>query len=189
MILPIRAYGESILKTPANDVEEDDTHIKELVSNMYETMYNAEGVGLAAPQVGEDIRAFIIDTRKIDQESGQGLQEVFINPEIVTLIGANWTYEEGCLSIPHIRENLERPEKVTINYLDLNFKEQEQTFEGITGRVIQHEFDHVEGILFTDHLSSLKKRLLKKKLQMISGGEVNTSYKMKFPTKTKKKAI
>ncbi len=185
MILPILAYGDPILKQEAEEIEEDYTGLRELIDNMFETMYHSEGVGLAAPQVGEPIRLFIIDASKMD-ESLQGLKRIFINPELVELKGEEWEYEEGCLSIPYIREKVKRPDEILINYLDENFEEQEERFSGLAGRVVQHEYDHIEGILFTDHLSALKRRMLKKKLENISKGEVNVDYKMKFPVKKKR---
>ncbi len=185
MILPIVAYGDQILKQEAEEIEEDYPNLQELIDNMFETMYNSEGVGLAAPQVGKPIRLFIIDASKMD-EAYQGLKRVFINPELVELRGKEWEYEEGCLSIPHIREKVKRPQSILINYLDENFKEQEEWFSDLAGRVVQHEYDHVEGILFTDHLASLKRRMLKKKLDNIAKGEVDVDYKMRFPYKKKR---
>ena len=185
MILPILAYGDPVLKQEADEIEENYPHLQELIDNMFETMYNSEGVGLAAPQVGESIRLFIIDASKMD-ESLDGLKRVFINPEVVELNGKKWDYEEGCLSIPHIREKVRRPDEIMINYLDENFEEQEERFTGLAGRVVQHEYDHIEGVLFTDHLSHLKRRMLKKKLDAISRGDVDVNYKMRFPVKKKR---
>lgn len=184
MILPIIAYGDPILKQEADEIEADYPNLNALIDNMFETMYDSEGVGLAAPQVGHSIRLFIIDASKMD-ESLQGLKRVFINPEVVELKGEEWEHEEGCLSIPHVREKVKRPDEILINYLDQNFKEQEERFTNLAGRVVQHEYDHIEGVLFTDRISALKRRMNKKKLDSISKGEVNVDYRMKFPTKKK----
>lgn len=185
MMLPIVAYGDPILKQEAEEIEEDYPNLQEFIDNMFETMYNSEGVGLAAPQVGKSIRLFIVDASKMD-EAYEGLKRVFINPELVELKGEKWEYEEGCLSIPHIREKVKRPHSILINYLDENFEEQEEWFSDLAGRVVQHEYDHVEGVLFTDHLSALKRRMLKKKLDNIAKGEVDVNYKMRFPYKKKR---
>ena len=184
MILPILAYGDPLLKKEAEEIEDDYPGLGELIDNMFETMYNSEGVGLAAPQIGKSIRLFIIDASKMDEEP-EGLKRVFINPEVVELNGKNREYEEGCLSIPHIREKVRRPDEILINYLDENFEEQEERFSGLAGRVVQHEYDHIEGILFTDHLSSLKRRMLKRRMDAISRGEVEVNYRMRFPVKKK----
>lgn len=182
MILPIVAYGDAVLKKKADSIDENSKKLQQLIDDMFETMYKAEGVGLAAPQVGKDIRLFIIDSTPMDDEYTD-MKKVFINPEIVDYAGSPFPFEEGCLSIPGIREKVKRPETITIQYLDRNFKEHTEDFSGMAARVIQHEFDHIEGILFTDKLSPLKKKLLKKKLEMIAKGEVKASYPMKFPLK------
>lgn len=185
MILPIVAFGDPVLKQEAEDIEKDYPALDELVENMYETMYNASGVGLAAPQVGLPIRLFIVDTAQLEEEDDdpkfKGIKQVFINATMLTEEGKAWPYEEGCLSIPGIRENVMRQPHIEIEYLDEKFQYHRSTFDGINARVIQHEYDHVDGILFVDHLKPLKKRLLKRKLQMISKGDINVPYKMKFP--------
>lgn len=183
MILPIVAYGFPVLKQKAVDIDENYPEISTLIANMKETMYKASGVGLAAPQIGKSIRLFIIDSSLMldDDDDEKGIQETFINPKIVEEDGVEWSFEEGCLSIPGIRENVERKSTITIEYLNEDFKPQRKTFEGLTARVIQHEYDHIEGILFTDHLKPLKKRLLKKRLEKITTGNIKVDYKMKFP--------
>jgi peptide deformylase len=184
MIYPILAYGNPVLKQEAEEIDPDYEGLQELIANMFETMYASEGVGLAAPQIGLGIRLFVIDPSNIDQNLSH-LKRVFINPEIISLQGKEWDYEEGCLSIPHIREKVTRPDEVVINYLDENFEEQEEHFSEIAGRIIQHEYDHVDGILFTDRLSPLKKRMLKKRLEAISRGDVDVGYPMRFPAAKK----
>ena len=195
MILPIVAYGDPILKREAEEIDANYTGLKELISDMYETMYDASGVGLAAPQIGKSIRLFIVDGSPFaddpndDDDEGpdpkaegiENFKKVFINPIIEEEDGEEWGFHEGCLSIPKIREEVFRKEKVHISYYDENFEFHEEVFEGYAARIIQHEYDHVDGILFTDHLSPLKRRLLTKRLQNISKGEVNVDYKMKFP--------
>jgi len=192
MILPIRAYGDPVLKKEAEDIEQDHPDLKELIENMFETMYSASGVGLAAPQVGESIRVFIVDASpfaepdddgNVDPEA-EGLEDfkqVFINPEIIDEEGEEWAFEEGCLSIPTIREDVMRKPDVRINYLNENFEEMEGEFNGIAARIVQHEYDHLDGVLFTDHLNPLRRRLLKRKLSDIAKGIVDVKYKMKFP--------
>lgn len=185
MILPIVAFGDPVLKQEAKDITQDYPDLDKLIDNMYDTMYNASGVGLAAPQVGLPIRLFIVDTVQLEDPEEtpdfKGIKQAFINATILTETGKPWPYEEGCLSIPGIRENVHRQPHIEIEYLDENFQYQRSTFDGMNARVIQHEYDHVDGILFLDHLKPLKKRLLKRKLQMISRGDVNVGYKMKFP--------
>ena len=182
MIYPITAYGTQVLKKRAEDIEQG-TDLSELVEDMFETMYAASGVGLAAPQIGKGIRIFVVDGEGIEDESTVGFKKVFVNPEIVTEEGEEWPFEEGCLSIPGIREDVIRHEKLKIHYYDEQWNEHEEVFEGIPARIIQHEYDHLEGILFTDHLSGFKKRLLKGKLQNISKGKVDVDYRMSFPLK------
>lgn len=184
MILPIVAYGDPVLKRMGREIEEEEMpEIKKLIEDMWETMYNANGVGLAAPQIGKDLRLFLVDSIQMqeDLENETGIKKAFINPIIEEESGEEWDYNEGCLSIPNIREDVSRKPKIKISYLDENFELQEEEYEGINARVIQHEYDHVEGILFTDKLSPLKKRMLKKKLEDISKGKVNLGYKMKYP--------
>ena len=193
MILPIVAYGDPVLKKEAEEIDQTFPKLKELIADMYETMYAAQGVGLAAPQIGKSIRMFVVDGSPFaddDEEDDEpdpkavgieNFKKVFINPIIEEEEGEEWGFHEGCLSIPKIREEVFRKEKVHISYYDENFEFHEEVFEGYAARIIQHEYDHVDGILFTDHLSPLKRRLLTKRLQNISKGEVNVYYKMKFP--------
>jgi peptide deformylase len=191
MVLPITAYGHSILRKKCEDIASDYPGLEELISNMWETLYGSHGVGLAAPQVNRPIRIFLVDTLHVleqmdederkDYPGDDGVKAVFINARILDLDGTPWAYEEGCLSIPQIREDVDRPESVRISYLDEKFQPQEKTFTGLTARVIQHEYDHIEGKLFIDYLKPLKKRLLKKRLSDISKGKVSVDYKMLFP--------
>jgi len=190
MILPIVAYGDPVLKKQAKDIPEDYPKLKELIENMWETMYGAYGVGLAAPQIGLPIRMFIIDPSPFaedddlsenDKEQLQGLKKVFINPQIIEETGDEWAFNEGCLSIPEVREDVFRKPNIVIEYYDENFKKHTEEFTGLAARVIQHEYDHIEGILFTDKLSSLKKRLIKGKLENISKGKISIDYRMRFP--------
>ena len=184
MIYPIYAYGFPVLRKKAEDIDKNsDIDVKQLAEDMFETMYAASGVGLAGPQIGKSLRIFVIDADAMDPENLKGYKKVFINPQILEEDGEEWVFEEGCLSIPKIREEVSRQEKVTINYFDENWEEHTETFDGVVARVVQHEYDHIEGVLFTDHLSSFKKRLLKGKLNGISKGKVEHDYKMKFPTK------
>ncbi|MCL4114013.1 UNVERIFIED_CONTAM: hypothetical protein GTU68_025275 [Idotea baltica] len=184
MILPIVAYGDSVLKKECKDIDSNYPKLDELIKNMWETMYNASGVGLAAPQIGLAIRLFIIDTSAFADDDSLS-KEVFINAIIEEEVGEDFTFNEGCLSIPDVREDVTRKDTITISYLDENFKEKRETFDGLRARVIQHEYDHIEGILFTDKLSSLKKRLLKKRLTNISKGNIKIEYRMKFPAMKK----
>ena len=189
MIYPITAYGDPVLKEPAQDIPRDFLDLKELIEDMYTTMYHAHGVGLAAPQISKGIRLFVIDSEPMMDEGdeGKGVKKAFINPEIIEEDGEEWGFEEGCLSIPGVREVVYRPERIVIRYFDEDWNEHEDTYDGMTARVIQHEYDHIEGILFTDHLSGLKKRLIKNKLNKISKGEVDADYRMKFPAVAKKR--
>ncbi|MCK8522115.1 peptide deformylase [Aquimarina sp. D1M17] len=190
MILPIVAYGDPVLKKKAKDIEKEYPKLDELLENMFETMYAAHGVGLAAPQIGLPIRIFLVDTEPFsedeelseeEREHLKGFKKVFINATILEETGEEWAFTEGCLSIPDIREDVFRNETIKINYFDENFVEHTETYGGLAARVIQHEYDHIEGILFTDKLSSLKKRLIKGKLTNISKGKVNADYRMRFP--------
>lgn len=183
MIYPIVVYGDPILKKPAEDIEKGSIDVKQLVADMFETMYNASGVGLAGPQIGKSLRIFVIDGEPMDEENLKGFKKVFINPEILDEEGDEWSFEEGCLSIPGIRADVFRPEKLRIRYYDEDWNEHEEEYEGIAARVIQHEYDHIEGILFTDHLTSLKRRLLKSKLTSISKGNVKADYRIALPQK------
>lgn len=188
MIYPIVAYGDPVLRKKAEDIPEG-TDIKQLVEDMFETMYQAHGVGLAAPQIGKAIRLFVVDTLHLkDEEEEENPQEqyikkAFINPTVLEVSGEEWVMEEGCLSIPEVRENVSRQERVKIRYFDEDWQQHEEEYDGFTARVILHEYDHIEGKLFIDYLSPLKKRLLKRKLQKIIKGAINTSYPMKFATK------
>jgi len=195
MILPIVAYGDPVLKREADEIDENYPNLKELIDNMFETMYEASGVGLAAPQVGLSIRLFVVDGSPFADEEDEepdpravgmeGFKKVFINPIIEEEKGENWGFREGCLSIPKIREEVFRKEELTISYYDENWQFHEEKFSGYKARIIQHEYDHIEGILFTDHLSALKKKMLTKKLQNISKGDISVDYKMKFPAQKK----
>lgn len=193
MILPIVAYGDPILKKKALEINESYAGLKTLITDMFETMYHAAGVGLAAPQIGKSIRLFIVDASSFaeDEEATEeekkliNYKKVFINPVITKEEGEQWGFNEGCLSIPGIREEVFRKEKITIEYLDENFKPVKETVDGIAARIIQHEYDHIEGILFVDKISLLRKQMIKRKLDEISKGLINTKYKMKFPAKTR----
>lgn len=185
MILPIVAFGTPVLKQKAKNIDKDYEGLSELIDNMYETMHEASGVGLAAPQIGKSIRLFIVDASPFEEDEPElkDFQQVFVNPEIVEEEGEEWSFNEGCLSIPHIREDVSRKPKIRIRYQDEHFDTYEEEFEGIAARIIQHEYDHIEGVLFTDYLSPLKKRLLKRKLNDISKGNIRVDYRMKFPQK------
>ena len=180
MILPIMAYGQPVLKREAAEIDQNYEALNELISNMWETMYNAKGIGLAAPQIGRSLRLFLVDTVQLEDKEEGGIKKVFINAEVVEEAGEDWAYEEGCLSIPKINGEVERPEQVTIRYQDEQFQAHEETYEGMNARVIQHEYDHIEGILFTELLKPLKRRLIKRKLENIKKGKVDVAYKMKF---------
>ena len=190
MILPIVAYGDPVLRKKAKEIPSDYPKLNELVGNMFETMYNASGVGLAAPQVGLPLRIFVIDASPFaddeelsqeDQEQLKGFKKVFINAKIEEEEGKEWAFNEGCLSIPDIREDVNRKPQITITFQDEEFNSHSETYNGLAARIIQHEYDHIEGVLFTDKLSSLKKRLLKNRLEKISKGKVSVDYKMRFP--------
>jgi peptide deformylase len=193
MILPIVAYGNPVLRKMSHDIDEAYPNLDKLIEDMWETMYASNGVGLAAPQVGRDIRVFVMDSTQIfanmdeqDREEenypdAPGIKQVFINAHIVEEHGDDWAYNEGCLSIPKIREDIYRAEEVTLEYMDENFQQHTKTFNGITGRIILHEYDHIDGKLFIDYLSPLKRKLLKRKLDDISKGNVKVDYKMSFP--------
>ncbi|MCB9251080.1 MAG: peptide deformylase [Flavobacteriales bacterium] len=180
MIYPIRAYGDPVLKKKCRDIPEDYMELNKLIDDMYETMYASNGVGLAAPQIGKDIRLFVIDTQNFSENKQKGVKKTFINARILDESGIEWDFEEGCLSIPTVREAVKRKPDLRIRYQDENFKWHEEGYSEIEARVIQHEYDHIEGILFTDHLSAFKKQLLKGKLNNISKGKVEIDYKMKF---------
>ncbi|MHA4809896.1 peptide deformylase [Flavitalea flava] len=191
MILSIVAYGDPILRVVCKDITPEYPGLSKLLEDMWETMYYSSGVGLAAPQINRDIRLFLVDSSQIftnlDEEDqgkypdGPGIKQVFINAHIKKLNGEEWAYNEGCLSIPKIREDVYRNEEVTLEYVDENFEPHTTTFNGITARVILHEYDHIDGKLFIDYLKPLKRKLLKGKLDDITRGKVNVDYKMSFP--------
>jgi peptide deformylase len=196
MILPIVAYGDPVLRKVAVALDAAYPDLEKLISNMKETMYNASGVGLAAPQIGKAIRLFLIDASPFAEDDDLSEEErtvlksfnrVFINPKILEEEGEEWLFNEGCLSIPDVREDVSRQPKITIEYQDENFTLHTETLEGLAARVFQHEYDHIEGILFTDKLSTLKKRIIKKKLENISKGKISADYRMRFPNAKKGK--
>ena len=181
MIYPIVVYGNPVLKKRAVDIVEGEIDVVQLASDMYETMEGADGIGLAAPQIGKSVRIFVIDATKMEDPEVGEFKQIFINPVMVKQDGDEWAFEEGCLSIPEIREEVYRQEQLTIKYFDENWQPKEETFDGLKARIIQHEYDHIEGILFTDHLTPFKKRLLKGKLINISKGKVQPKYRIKAP--------
>ncbi|MBD0779154.1 peptide deformylase [Maribacter sp. ANRC-HE7] len=194
MVLPIVAYGDPVLRKVGKEIEKDFPKLDELIENMWETMYNASGVGLAAPQIGLPLRLFIVDATPFaedddltdaEQKTLEGFKKVFINAKIKEETGKDWAFNEGCLSIPDVREDVSRKDTITITYCDGDFKEHTETYDGVLARIIQHEYDHIEGILFTDKLSSLKKRLLKGRLANISKGKIKVEYRMRFPNMKK----
>jgi peptide deformylase len=192
MILPIIGYGDPVLRKVGEDVAQDFPDLKEIIANMYETMYNASGVGLAAPQVGKALRIFVIDTtpfsddedlEAVEQNKLKGFKRTFINAKMLVEDGEEWCFNEGCLSIPDVREDVYRNKRITIEYCEEDFIVKTEIFDGLIARVIQHEYDHIEGILFTDKISSLKKRLIQKKLKNITEGKTFQDYRMKFIAK------
>ncbi len=192
MILPIYGYGDPVLRKVGADIAADYPDLQEFIVNMYETMYNAYGVGLAAPQVGLAIRIFVIDTEpfsdsedlsKEEQNQLKGFKQTFINAKMLKEEGEEWGFNEGCLSIPDVREDVYRKEKITLEFYDENFNKKTEVYDGLIARVIQHEYDHIEGILFTDKIAMLKKTLIKKKLQNIMDGKARPDYRMKFYNK------
>lgn len=183
MIYPIVAYGHPVLKKRAKNIEKGEIDVLQLAEDMFETMHAASGIGLAAPQIGKSIRMFVVDGSPMEEEDLMDFKKVFINPEILEEEGDEWAFEEGCLSIPTIREDVNRNEKLRIRYFDENWEEKEEEFDSLKARIIQHEYDHIEGVLFTDHLSAFKKRLLKGKLSNISKGNVKVDYRMTFPNR------
>lgn len=190
MILPIVAYGAPILRKVAKDITPDYPNLSKLIDDMWDTLYESNGVGLAAPQVNKDIRLFIVDSSQIfanqdDEDKGKypdepGIKRIFINAHLKELDGDEWSYNEGCLSIPKIREDVMRPEKVVLEYVDEKFKPHTETFIGLTARIIQHEYDHIEGKLFIDYLKNLRRKLLQGKLNDISKGKIKMDYKMMY---------
>lgn len=196
MIYPIVAYGDPVLRVKCKEISEDYPKLDTLIEDMFETMYASSGIGLAAPQIGLPIRLFIVDASPFEDDEDLSEEEraflkdfkrVFINAKMVEETGDEWVFNEGCLSIPDVREDVFRKDTLTIEYLDENFKKKTETINGIAARIVQHEYDHIEGILFTDKLSALKKRLLKSKLANISKGKVKVDYRMKFPLAKKKR--
>lgn len=194
MILPIVAYGDPVLRKVAEDIDKEYPKLDELLADMWETMYNANGVGLAAPQIGLAIRLFVIDTSPFsddedlseeEQKALKDFKRVFINARIEKETGKEWAFNEGCLSIPDVREDVIRKDTLTISYLDGEFKARTEVYDGLLARVIQHEYDHIEGILFTDKLSTLKKRLLKGRLANIAKGNIKVEYRMRYPQQKK----
>ncbi len=184
MILPIYAYGQSVLKKPGKPVDKDLEGLPELIKNMWDTMYNAKGIGLAAPQIGKSLRLFLVDTIQLedDEQELKGVKMALINPKILEESGEEESYEEGCLSIPDIRGDVYRQPTIRIEFYDEEFSKHEETFSGINARVIQHEYDHIEGKLFTEKLKPLRKRLIKRKLESIKKGKVSSDYRMRFAT-------
>lgn len=196
MILPIIAYGDPVLRKVGKDITKEYPNLDSLLENMFETMYGAKGIGLAAPQIGLPIRIFIVDATPFEDDEElledersflSTFKQVFINAKIIEETGDEWAFNEGCLSIPDIREDVFRNNTVKIEYLDENFEKHTKTFDGIAARIIQHEYDHIEGVLFTDKLSPLKKRLIKGKLSNISKGKIKIDYRMRFPDMKKKR--
>ncbi len=189
MILPVVAYGDPVLRKECEDIDKDYPKLDELIVNMKDTMYNASGVGLAAPQIGRAIRLFIIDASPFAEEGEEDFEylkdfkKVFINAEIIETKGEEWAFNEGCLTIPDVHEDVFRPETIVMEYYDENWNFHTEEFSGLAARVIQHEYDHIEGVLFTDKLSSLKKRLIKGKLNNIAKGKIDVDYNMRFPLK------
>lgn len=183
MIYPIVAFGDPVLKKRADAIDKKYPKLSEVIDNMFETMYESSGVGLAAPQVGLSIRLFIVDGSPFEDDDVKDFKQVFINAVIKEERGELWKFNEGCLSIPTIREDVKRMEEVHIEYYDENWKHHKRKFDGLAARIIQHEYDHIEGILFTDRISPLRRRLLKNKLIDISQGKVDVDYKMRFPSK------
>jgi peptide deformylase len=195
MIFPVVAYGDPVLTRRAAEISPDHEGLSQLIEDMFETMYHANGVGLAAPQIGQSIRLFVVDTTPFSEpeedeeeqqpdpraEGTEGFKRVFINPVIHEEVGSKWNFREGCLSIPKIREDVSRHEEIKITWVDENFKPQEGRFNGYIARVIQHEYDHLEGILFTERINPFRRRLLKSKLNDITRGKVETDYRMRFP--------
>jgi peptide deformylase len=183
MILPVVAYGHPVLKKRAVEIEADHPNLKGLIEDMLETMYQSDGVGLAAPQVNQSIRLFIVDCSPFEETypEAKDFKRVFINAKIYNEEGEEWTFNEGCLSFPGLREDIIRKPIVHMTYMDENFQPRDERFEGINARVIQHEYDHIEGVVFVDRISSLKKMILKGRLNDISKGNVEVAYKMTFP--------
>jgi len=196
MILPIVAYGDPVLRKKGVIIDKDYPDLDGLIENMFETMYTSKGIGLAAPQIGQSIRLFLVDASPFAEDDDltederkelESFKKIFINAKIIEEIGDEWAFNEGCLSIPDIREDVFRQSDVVIEYQDENFNTFKETYSGLAARIIQHEYDHLEGILFTDKLSPLKKRLIKGKLANISKGKISVDYRMRFPNAKKKR--
>jgi len=187
MILPIIAYGDPILRKPCAAIESNSPELRQLIADIFETMENAKGIGLAAPQIGKSIRLFVADGNSFSDDEKhpelKGFKKVFINAQMLAETGEEWAYNEGCLSIPKIREDVNRKPVIRIRYVDENFLPHEETFTGLAARIVQHEYDHIEGKLFTDRISPLRRTLLKRRLSDIAKGNVEVEYKMKFPRK------
>ena len=181
MIYPIVLFGDPVLKKVASPIPEGED-IQQFIEDMFETMYGAGGVGLAAPQIGKSLKCFVIDSTPMQEdEEGGGLKQAFINAEILEEEGEEWAFEEGCLSIPGVREDVLRKPQIKLRYFNEKWEQKEEAFDGVVARIIQHEFDHIKGILFTDYLSPLKRRLLKGRLTNISKGKVDADYRVKVP--------
>ena len=179
MILPIVAYGSNVLRSQCKDIDSSYSNLDQLIENMFETMYAASGVGLAAPQINKSIRLFIVDTSPFkDDDSPDHVvcKKIFINPKITSITGESWSFSEGCLSIPEVREDVKRLSEITIEYFDKDFNKHTEIYDGLNARVILHEYDHIEGILFVDKISPLRKRMIKGKLKDISNGTLNANY-------------
>ena len=187
MIYPIVLYGDPVLRKKTENVKKDYPGLTQLIEDMFETMYDANGVGLAAPQIGKSLRLFVVDGAPLDEQALAGFKKVFINPEILEEGEEEWKFEEGCLSIPGIREQIDRPEEITVRYFNEKFEEKSEILSGLKARIFQHEYDHIEGILFPDHLSAFKKSLLKGKLNAITKGEVKPAYPYKIYQGRKRK--
>lgn len=189
MKLPIIAYGDSVLRKKSADLTKDYPELEVLIANMFETMYGAHGVGLAAPQIGLSVRLFVIDATTFaeDEPALKDFKKTFINAQVIEESGDKWSFNEGCLSIPEIREDVSRQDTIKISYYDENWNHIEESFTGLAARIIQHEYDHIEGKLFTDKLSPLRRTMLKNRLDSISKGMVKVEYKMKFPALKKGK--
>ena len=189
MVLPIVVYGDPVLRKKCVDIDKDYPNLEQFIKDMYETMYEANGVGLAAPQVNKAIRLFVVDASPFSEDEGQehleNFKKVFINAKIIEESGEEWAFNEGCLSIPGVRGDVVRKPNIKIQYWDENFKEHTDDYDGVAARIIQHEYDHIEGILFVEKLNPLKKKLLKSRLNDISNGQCKADYKMKFPNKIK----
>ncbi len=185
MILPIVAYGDPVLRKETEEIDANYPDLKQLIADMFETMYHSKGVGLAAPQIGLPIRLFIVDAAGFNEDGEapelEGFKRVFINPIIIEEKGKEWKFEEGCLSIPGIREEVSRKPELTIEYYNENFELVEEKLDGLGARVVQHEYDHIEGVLFVDKINPLKKQLIKSRLNAITKGEIKVGYRMKFP--------